>query len=147
MDVHDGPFQFAHGIKETTFDYWAKDPEASRIFNTFMTGVRGSRPHWVHWFPVQDELITGSSGQDEDVLLVDLGGGKGHDLNKFIETFPQARGRYVLEDLPQVIDDCHNRNSRIEALKHDIFQQQPIIGKSPTRTLLILKFNWHRTRH
>jgi hypothetical protein len=93
-----------------------------------MTGVRGSRPHWVHWFPIQEELINGSSGKDEDVLLVDVGGGKGHDLNKFITTFPDAKGRYVLEDLPVVIDDTYNRNPRIEAVKHDFFQKQPIQG-------------------
>lgn len=95
-----------------------------------MTGVRGSRPHWVHWFPVQEELINGSSGKDEDVLLVDVGGGKGHDLNKFITTFPDAKGRYVLEDLPVVIDDTYDRNPRIEAVKHDFFQEQPIQGIS-----------------
>lgn len=130
VDVRDGPFQYAHGIKETTFDYWAKDPTVTKTFNTFMTGVRGSRPHWVHWFPIREELINGSSGKDEDVLLVDVGGGKGHDLNKFITTFPDAKGRYVLEDLPVVIDDTYDRNPRIEAVKHDFFQEQPIPGKS-----------------
>ena len=133
-DVHDGPFQYAHGIKETTFDYWAKDPIVTKIFNTFMTGVRGSRPHWVHWYPVQEELIDGSSGKD------DLGGGKGHDLNKFITTFPDAKGRYVLEDLPVVIDDAYDRNPRIEAMKHDFFQEQPIQGISPNPMLV----SWFR---
>ena len=137
-DVQDGPFQYAHGIKETTFDYWAKDPAVTKIFNTFMAGVRGRRSHWVHWFPVQEELIKGSSGKPEDALLVDVGGGKGRDLNSFITTFPEAKGRYVLEDLPVVIDDTYDRNPRIEAVKHDFFQEQPIQGMSFNPMIVLL---------
>jgi O-methyltransferase domain len=127
-------------VNETAFEYWAKSPTDTQVFNTFMTGVRGSRPHWVHWFPVQEKFIDGSSGKVEDVLLVDVGGGKGHDLNKFIESFPDAKGRYVLEDLPYVIDDTYDRNSRIEALKHDFFQEQPVQGANPRSSTLFFSY-------
>ncbi|CRG83526.1 Demethylsterigmatocystin 6-O-methyltransferase [Talaromyces islandicus] len=127
-DVHNGPFQYACNVQEPAFDYWAKDPVATDTFNTFMTGVRAGRKNWVQWFPVQEHLISGSTGKDEDPLIVDIGGGRGHGLNTFIKTFPTAKGRFVLEDLPVVIDDVNNRNAGIEAVKHSFFDEQPVQG-------------------
>jgi hypothetical protein len=129
-DERDGPFQYAFNVSQTAFDWWAQDPVLSDNFNTFMTGVRGGRLNWVEWFPVQDRILAGHSHhEDRDVLLVDVGGGRGHDLNTFIQKFPDAKGRYVLEDLPAVIDDYQGANSRIEPVKHDFFKEQPIQGR------------------
>jgi hypothetical protein len=127
-DVQDGPFQYAYNVQEPAFDYWAKDPVATDTFNTFMTGVRAGRKNWVQWFPIQERLISGSTGKDGDTLIVDVGGGRGHDLNTFLKYFPDAKGRFVLEDLPVVIDDVNDRNPQIEAVKHDFFDRQPIHG-------------------
>jgi hypothetical protein len=94
-----------------------------------MTGVRGSRPSWFNWFPIQSNILSGFTQNDDDVLMVDIGGGRGHDLESFISKFPQIKGRFVLEDLPAVIDDTRDLNQRIEQVKHDFFNPQPIKGK------------------
>lgn len=99
-----------------------------------MTGVRGGRPHWVNWYPIQERIIDGASGNDEDVLLVDVGGGRGHDLDTFIRRFPDAKGRFILEDLPAVIDDYQAINPRIDPVKHDFFTRQPVHGERPPVT-------------
>ncbi|PCH06272.1 Winged helix-turn-helix transcription repressor DNA-binding [Penicillium occitanis (nom. inval.)] len=79
--------------------------------------------------PVYDKLPKYFADYDyKPPVDVRDGGGKGHDLNKFITTVPDAKGRYVLEDLPVVIDDTYDRNPRIDAVKHDFFQEQPIQG-------------------
>ncbi|KAJ6004204.1 S-adenosyl-L-methionine-dependent methyltransferase [Penicillium canescens] len=40
----------------------------------------------------------------DQLLLVDLGGGRGHGIAYFASRFPDAPGRLILEDLPPVID-------------------------------------------
>ena len=49
--------------------------------------------------------MLGTSHGANDILLVDVGGGKGHDLIKFSTKYPSARGRLVLQDLPSVIQN------------------------------------------
>jgi hypothetical protein len=36
--------------------------------------------------------------------MVDVAGGRGHDLKKFRAKFPHAPGRLIVEDLPQVLE-------------------------------------------
>lgn len=65
----------------------------------------------------------------ESVLLVDIGGNQGHDLMKFHQTFEEARGRLILQDLPQVIGSIPTLDEwRIEKMSYDFFTPQPIMG-------------------
>lgn len=66
-------------------------------------------------------------------LLVDIGGGRGHDLLEFRNRFPEAPGKLVLEDLPSVIDevrDAQDLNAGdVDAVPYDFFAgQQPVPG-------------------
>ena len=60
-------------------------------------------------------------------LLVDVGGGRGHDILCFRNKFP-GRGRLVLEDLPAVIDDIKELDAGIERVKYDFFTPQIVKG-------------------
>lgn len=66
-------------------------------------------------------------------LLVDIGGGWGHDLIAFHEKYPTrgTRGRLVLQDLPSVIKDTGAPLSGVEAMGYDFFTEQPVKGKPP----------------
>lgn len=105
-DGRNAPFQ--KGLKcpgEGLFE-WLGRPENTRVWdllNTFFEGDGGSRPSWVTWFPVQEKLIDGSSL--DTPLLVDVGGGRGHDLMEFSEKFPNA-GSLVLQDQQHVLDSA-----------------------------------------
>lgn len=108
-----------------------QDAALSENFNTFMTGTTGAgKSYWINWFPVQTHILDTSRKNDTEVLLVDVGGGHGQDLDRFISTYPDAKGRYVLEDLPAVVQDYQHGNPRIEPVKHDFFKPQPIKGQS-----------------
>jgi hypothetical protein len=108
------------------------------------------RPHWsddeLGFYPVQDRLIRGATGGDDTVFLVDVGGSKGHDLEKFLarhsfDTFP---GRLVLQDQAEVINSIPEDSLAhgVEAIVHDFFTPQPIHGK---RNFAILAFSiWIR---
>lgn len=81
------------------------------------------------FYPVMERLVEGAGIEDQDVLLVDMGGSIGHDLSEFRRKWPDAPGRLVLQDLPQVIQGAKGLHSSIEPMAHDFFREQPIKGK------------------
>lgn len=75
------------------------------------------------------ELLANASTREQDVLIVDVGGGKGHDLEKFSQQFPAAKGRLILQDLPPTLEGIAGLDANVELLPHDFFHAQPILGK------------------
>lgn len=122
-----GPWQYATNSEESLWDWIAKSEERLDITHSFMEGDRGSRPPWVEWFPVQEHLINTFTGSDEDVFLVDVAGGRGHDIRTFREKFPQVRGRFVLEDLEHVIEQSVE-GLQAEKIAFNLFKPQPVQG-------------------
>jgi len=84
------------------------------------------KEEWFDFFPVEEILFKDT--ENIEVLLVDVGGGRGHDLEAFHQKFPACPGRLILQDLPSVIDEIPPVPSGIELLKHDFFATQPIKG-------------------
>ncbi|KAM5382706.1 hypothetical protein ACJZ2D_002289 [Fusarium nematophilum] len=95
-----------------------------------MGGYRQGRPSWmdVGFFPVQEKLIDGFEQTDNAVLLVEVGGSFGHDIEEFRGKFPDAAGSLVLQDLPPVIDQITKLDGKIDRIKYDFFTEQPIKG-------------------
>lgn len=128
-DPRKGLFQYAFGTDKEAFEYWSAQPEVMDNFNTCMTGIRGSRPSWIEWWPVESRIFSTDVPIDENgVLLVDIAGGRGHDIQAFKTKFSGRKGRLVLEDLPAVIDDIQQLDQSIERIKYDFFKPQPIQG-------------------
>jgi len=59
-----------------------------------------SGEQWFEHFPVMEKL---SGEKKEDVLLVDVGGGVGHELISLKKRFPDLEGRLVVQDIPVYI--------------------------------------------
>ena len=95
-----------------------------------MTIQRAGRgENWFNFFPIESTICKDFPLDDKEaVLLVDIGGGRGHDLEAFRARYPKLPGRLVLEDLPQVIDSIGDLPGDIESLKCDFFAPQPIKG-------------------
>lgn len=110
------------------WEWIASRPDLNESFNSFMEGDRGDRPDWVDWFPVQERVIDGFRGDENDVLFVDIAGGRGHDLKSFQAKFPSAPGCLVLEDQPHVIKEA-KVTGKIEKMFFDLFKEQPVQGK------------------
>ena len=124
-----GPLQHTFNTNLPSFEYWATLPSnAMQNFNTYMTGNRGSRPSWIEWFPVEDNLLRDAKEDEGTVLIVDVAGGRGHDLEAFRQKFPHAKGRMILQDLPHVIEDIQYLDPRIERMAHDMFLPQSVEG-------------------
>lgn len=127
-DAFDGPLQFTNKNSDHYFAWLEKNPEVHKAFDLTMGIPRLSfgKEEWFDFFPVEDKLFKDTS--DTEVLLVDVGGGRGHDLEAFHQKFPACPGRLILQDQPSVIDAITPVPSDIELLDHDFFSPQPIKG-------------------
>ena len=123
-DAYDGPFQYAMGTKLHYFQYLQSKPRLQEAFNTTMGIQRMNRgEEWFEFYPVDKKLQVKENSRP---LLVDVGGGLGHDLVAFREKFPTLPGKLVVQDLPVVVDDIKGLPSGIEVMAHDFFKPQPI---------------------
>ena len=122
-----GPFQFAFSTNSGIFEFLNERPERLSAFNTFLEGHRANRTPWFQYYPVSN--FVDDDMQDENaVLIVDVGGGRGHELLAFKKAFPDQRGRLIVQDLSQTIDDIDHLTRGVESMKYDFFTPQPIKG-------------------
>src|SRR5271154_1582894 len=63
-----------------------------------------------------------------DTVLVDIGGGVGHDLIAFKQQYPSLPGKRILQEIPVVIESIKGLPAGIDATKHDFFAEQPVKG-------------------
>ncbi|TKX26555.1 O-methyltransferase-like protein 3 [Elsinoe australis] len=135
-----GPFQYAFGTDLSFFEFLHSQPKRAQTFNTYMAGNRSDRQHWLDWFPFHENVLrTWEERNDsKEMLLVDMGGGKGHDLKRLLEKYPEAKGRLVLEDLPGALQDFEDHGCSIATYAHDIFTPQPVKGAAVYYTHFLL---------
>ncbi|KAJ5789596.1 O-methyltransferase family 2 [Penicillium psychrosexuale] len=111
------------------FDFMKENLDAASQFNNHMSAYHQGRPSWmdVGFFDVPSLF---PDVTQDDVLLVDVGGSLGHDISEFKRKWPDAPGRLVIEDLPDVVAQAKSGqlDPSIETLEHDFFNEQPIKG-------------------
>ena len=85
QDPKDGVFQYAYGTGHTLFQDLAANPNEMSKFGSHVAGYSQGRPRWCQpgFYPVDERLGQGLQAGDDQVLLVDVGGGKGQDLLLF----------------------------------------------------------------
>lgn len=110
------------------WDYFKENPERGRSFNVFMEGQREGRGCWLDVYPAHERLLKDIKHGSGNVFLVDIAGGRGHDLRDVRDRIGTSHGRLVLEDLPEVIANVDDARG-IEPTAHDFFKPQPIKGK------------------
>lgn len=121
-------FQDGYNTELQFFDYLKANPTTGMQFNRFMTVCRKGRASWMDpgFYPVQT-LWEGVDVHENRPLLVDVGGGIGHDIMEFHGKWPDAPGRLVLQDRPDVLEQARKRvPSKIELVPHDMFTHQPV---------------------
>lgn len=100
-------------------------PYYQNAFDTVMASpYRRDEKSWLDFFPVEEKLQVRDSS---DVLLVDVGGGRGKDLQAFRERCPTLPGRLVLQDLSYVTETA-DIAGEIECQTHNFFDEQPVKG-------------------
>jgi hypothetical protein len=125
-NAYNGPFQYAFHTDVHTFDHLKTLPREQKAFNTVMAFSRMMKgKDWFEIYPVEERLNVAS---DSETLLIDVGGGTGHDLIEFKKRFPNLPGKLITQDLPAALDDIKELPAGIEGMKHDFFSPQPIKG-------------------
>ena len=127
----DGLFNFAFRTKYSAFDYMVREaPEQLRDFNLFMGAVMGTRQYYYDWYPIEEKLITGAEVAPGGVFLVDVGGGKGHDIQALAERRPNLPGRLILQDLTNALNSIKagSLDHRIEVQEQDFFTPNAVQG-------------------
>ncbi|KAF4853492.1 O-methyltransferase mpaG [Colletotrichum siamense] len=127
-DVFNSPLQYGYNTKLDCFSHFAANPPYDMQFAQHMGAYRQGRPSWMDkgFYPVKERLLDGFDHSEDAVLLVDVGGSFGHDIDEFRKKYPKAPGRLVLQDLPSVIDQIDNLDAKVERMGHDFFIEQPI---------------------
>jgi hypothetical protein len=125
-DAKNCPYTFAHGAQDADFfEVLYQNPEKLEIFNNAMTfmAVLGLKP--LGDLYAFDQLTPNEDG----VVLVDIGGGKGQVLNFIREAYPNMKGKCVLEDLKLILDGGIVVNEEVALQPYDFFEEiQPIKG-------------------
>ncbi|KAL4819588.1 S-adenosyl-L-methionine-dependent methyltransferase [Aspergillus spinulosporus] len=130
----DGPFQNAHRSTLPFFDWLVTNPPNLQHFNSFMTAYRADKANWFDegFYPVKERLVDGFDERVSDVFLVDVGGGRGHDVLAFAARHPGHPGKLVLQDRAPVIAGVLETGSETDrpfiAAAHDFFTPQPVVG-------------------
>ena len=127
-DPQNCAFQWYFKTELQYFEYMQQSPEFKRDFDSFMTGIRSTTTHWVDWFPVESELLAQSLSGNDDIHIVDVGGGRGHDLERFLARYPASAGHLILQDLSGTIANLHQLKDGIQVMTHDFFTAQPVKG-------------------
>lgn len=130
----DGPFQLAHrkaGDPEHFFPWLEANPPSLARFASFMAAYRAGHPNWWDseaFYPLRERLVEGfDAGGASDAFLVDVGGGKGHDLDQLLAVHRDLPGRVVLQDQPPVIAAIEGKESKaFEPTAHDFFTPEPV---------------------
>lgn len=126
-DSGDCAFQIGHNTKEPLFRWLETHPDHQDNFNVWMSAQREGRAKWLDFFPLEEQICKVSNMTDDQVLLVDVGGGYGHEIQAIKIKYPAIRGRMILQDLPQTIAQALKVEG-MEATSHDFFTPQPIKG-------------------
>ena len=79
-------------------------------------------------YPVRERL---GKADESDVLVVDVGGGAGHDLLGFRARHPDLKGRLVLQEMPYMVEKAREEGACagvVELMGHDFYGPQPVEG-------------------
>ena len=102
--------------------------------NKYMGVFNEGRKDWWDFYPVEERLAEGAERSPEATMMVDVGGGLGHQAKNLKRKFPTLPGRFIVQDLPQGFSS--EKSTEIEFMAHDFTTEQPIKGKYSSCRLL-----------
>ena len=128
----DSPFTYTW--KTSLWEFFEQHPEHKKYFADYMAARYNGVAPWFVTFPMAQVLVPEAKRGIDDVLLVDVGGSSGHALAKFRERHPDSPGRFIVQDLPTIIEKVQNEETPpyLEMMPYDFFTPQPIRGKGPS---------------
>ncbi|KAI9778067.1 MAG: hypothetical protein M1839_008371 [Geoglossum umbratile] len=127
-DGYDLPIQYAFDFKNQNIFQWLNlHPERMTTFNLAMKFAPLKAAQAIVAYPFDKELGQNPPGAEDEVVLVDVGGGRGHVAEAIKARYPGMGGRVVVQDLKETIDEIKDPKG-FEPMTHDFFTPQPIKG-------------------
>lgn len=125
-DGQNTAFNAAYNTKDIAMQFTQTQPAVQRAFQLYMSDFYQGRASWMDFYPVEERLGKDAKQSQEAVMIVDVGGGFGHEAAALKKQHPELPGRFVVQDLPSVTSDI--KHDYIEAMTHDFFTPQPLRG-------------------
>ncbi|KAL6715883.1 hypothetical protein ACLMJK_006844 [Lecanora helva] len=128
-DVRHCPFQDAFSTEDDLFQWFPKHPVELRNFDLWMTGQRDGRTGWLDFFPFETQVSASFEKPELEnaVMLVDVGGGMGHEVGAIKAKHPKLPGQFILQDLPDTLKKAVTVPG-MTTMAYDFFTPQPIQG-------------------
>ena len=103
----------------------AERPEFATAYRNMLTYYGNAKPSWTDIYPTESII---DKARLDHPLLVDVAGGIGSDLKRFLTKHPEVpAGSLVLEELPKVLERAE-LPSTIQAQPFDLMKAQPVHG-------------------
>lgn len=83
-------------------------------------------PTWLDVVDFQTEMAKGSG--DDDVVFVDVGGGNGSQIAALKKSWPDIKGRMILQDQAYVLERAMEVEG-MDKITYDFLTEQPVKGK------------------
>ncbi|OKL62580.1 hypothetical protein UA08_02970 [Talaromyces atroroseus] len=129
-EERDNAYTYAHQTGgKSIWEHLKQYPERVKALNLGM-GAQTATTMWSVDIVDFKALLAPKNTDKDDVLVVDIGGGKGHCLKRINNAIPDIDGRLVLQDRLEVISDTYDLDpTRFEKYEYNFFDPQPIKGK------------------
>ncbi|CAK1362647.1 hypothetical protein CB0940_05150 [Cercospora beticola] len=127
-------YSYAYG--RSHWEATTKQPEIAKWFNEFMAMATFSMKSWVDVFDVgklkvqiKNEDADGNKDKEngEGIMLIDVGGGRGHELEKLAKRKNELgmKGKLILQDRKEVLEQVPSEwKGLFEKEVHDFFKPQ-----------------------
>ncbi|KAH8805413.1 S-adenosyl-L-methionine-dependent methyltransferase [Xylogone sp. PMI_703] len=125
-DVNNCNWQFWKKSSNNLFQDLAINPAMASDFHAAMQcHSKYNLTSWPEMYPTNAIVSAAKPGR---ALVVDIGGSRGHDLEKFRLRHPEIPdGSLILQDLPDVVENVQVDRA-IEPQAYDFFTPQPVKG-------------------
>ncbi|KAJ2983280.1 hypothetical protein NQ176_g796 [Zarea fungicola] len=127
-NVRDSNWQYWKGRDHDFFNDVTSEPELAAHFHDAMQcHSKYNLTPWLEIYPTENILKSGKY-RPNCPLVVDIGGSKGHDLEKFHHRHPNIPiGSLILQDLPDVVEGLKLPEA-ITPQAYNFFEEQPVKG-------------------
>ena len=124
----DNPYTFTHRTDgKTMWEFMAQLPDRKEAFNAAMQAQTAGLSWIVGIFPFEEQLSKVATN-DQTVLAIDIGGGRGQAITEIRALTKTIKGRVILQDLPEVIGEIKDPLPGVELMKYNFFEPQPVKG-------------------
>lgn len=124
------PMQWVAG--QSQFEWLASNKDHHALFDSYMSSRRHGKANWVDFHPVDERLIDGAIRHSDAVFLVDVGGDRGHDMQRLRDwssgNAGDLPGQPVHQDLAAEVDTAPFM-AGVTEMPYSFLNPQPVKGK------------------